>query len=232
MLQLTNDQILDQALWNVGEKTTDEQRHAPRFFATHDKRFQADDVFVIAALSILHPGAIVCRTRNPILLADADIVVDVGHAFDAQRYRYDHHQWTPQDWAQGRGVRLNGIPYASFGLLWSTGCSYNVVATVLDASPKLQGQCDEIVKLVDERFVQKLDAADVAWQALSPLDDATRLPIVDYIRALNPADQADDQAYDAAFVRAVNVAREILRREILAAFNARVRASFDSRTAP
>jgi uncharacterized UPF0160 family protein len=229
MLQLTNDEILDKALWNVGKKTTDERRRAPRFFATHDKRFQADDVFVIAALSLLHPGSLVCRTRNPILLSDAGIVVDVGHVFDAQRHRYDHHQWTPQDWAQGRGVRSNGIPYASFGLLWSTGCSHNVVATVLDAIAISPKQCAEVVKRVDERFVQKLDAADVAWQ--SPHDDAARLPIRDYISALNPSNQADDQTYDAAFVRAVDVAREILRREILATFNATVYAAFDSRTA-
>lgn len=34
----------------------------------------------------------IIRTRDPALLAECDIVVDVGGEFDPKRHRYDHHQ--------------------------------------------------------------------------------------------------------------------------------------------
>ncbi|NXX87379.1 MYG1 protein, partial [Urocolius indicus] len=34
----------------------------------------------------------VLRSRAPELLAQCDLVVDVGGEFDPQRHRYDHHQ--------------------------------------------------------------------------------------------------------------------------------------------
>lgn len=34
----------------------------------------------------------IVRTREPQLLAQCDVVVDVGGEYDPQRHRYDHHQ--------------------------------------------------------------------------------------------------------------------------------------------
>lgn len=34
----------------------------------------------------------IIRTRDPALLAECDIVVDVGGEFDPKKHRYDHHQ--------------------------------------------------------------------------------------------------------------------------------------------
>lgn len=34
----------------------------------------------------------IIRTRDPALLAECDVVVDVGGEFDPKRHRYDHHQ--------------------------------------------------------------------------------------------------------------------------------------------
>lgn len=34
----------------------------------------------------------VVRTRDPELLAECDVVVDVGGEYDPERHRYDHHQ--------------------------------------------------------------------------------------------------------------------------------------------
>ena len=32
------------------------------------------------------------RTRDPAVLADLDIIVDVGGVYDPETHRYDHHQ--------------------------------------------------------------------------------------------------------------------------------------------
>ncbi|NXF87952.1 MYG1 protein, partial [Eubucco bourcierii] len=34
----------------------------------------------------------VVRTRDPQILAQCDVVVDVGGEYDPERHRYDHHQ--------------------------------------------------------------------------------------------------------------------------------------------
>ena len=45
---------------------------------THDGNFHADDVFSVAALKCIFPSFELIRTRNPEIIAKADIVLDVG----------------------------------------------------------------------------------------------------------------------------------------------------------
>src|SRR5437764_1161911 len=88
----------------------------------HNGNFHADDVFAVATVLLVlersdFPAwrqAIpkIIRTRDPKTIEKADFVVDVGGVYDAENNRFDHHQ------AGGAGTRANGIPYASFGLVW------------------------------------------------------------------------------------------------------------------
>ena len=54
----------------------------------------------------------VIRTRDESIITQADIVFDVGNIYDPEHGRFDHHQ------TEGAGTRENGVPYASFGLVW------------------------------------------------------------------------------------------------------------------
>ncbi|MFO0691961.1 MAG: MYG1 family protein [Polyangiales bacterium] len=61
--------------------------------ATHNGQFHADDVTAVALVrTFLDPGARIVRTRDPRLLDEADVVVDVGSVYDPSRRRFDHHQ--------------------------------------------------------------------------------------------------------------------------------------------
>ncbi|MBT8438599.1 MAG: MYG1 family protein, partial [Gammaproteobacteria bacterium] len=80
--------------------------------ATHNGIFHADDVFSIATLKKIFTSVNLVRTRDSEIIAEADIVVDVGGQYDADTNRFDHHQ------RDGAGERKNGIPYSSFGLIW------------------------------------------------------------------------------------------------------------------
>src|ERR687885_1182144 len=80
--------------------------------ATHDGSFHADEVFAVAALSLLGEPLEVVRTRDEVAMAASDVRVDVGFAADPATGDFDHHQ------RGGAGERPNGIPYASFGLVW------------------------------------------------------------------------------------------------------------------
>lgn len=61
--------------------------------ATHDGPFHADDVTAYALIrGFVDPDARVVRTRDPAVIAQADLVIDVGGAFDPAAGRFDHHQ--------------------------------------------------------------------------------------------------------------------------------------------
>jgi len=188
-----------------------------RFYALHDGQFHADDVFVAAVLGILSPGAILYRGRNTELLKLAAFVADVGGVWDEEANRYDHHQWGPRDWEKGVGVRPNGVPYASFGLVWRhLGFAFDVIGSVLQGGDSYR----EVARLVDERLVQAVDAADVAWQTRGTgvsADTTPRYSVSAAISAFNPGWNETEET-EAAFVRAVEFASQILRREIARAY--------------
>ena len=85
--------------------------------ATHGGSFHTDDAGGIAAVLLIFNKKVI-RTRDPNKLALANILVDVGGEYDPSKDLFDHHQ------RGGAGARENGVPYASFGLVWKKYGSY------------------------------------------------------------------------------------------------------------
>jgi uncharacterized UPF0160 family protein len=110
--------------------------------ATHDGTFHADDVFAVAALRLRDPGLTIVRSRDRAVLAASDARVDVGLRSDPATGDFDHHQ------RGGAGTRENGIPYASFGLVWR------------EHGPGLCGGDERVAADVDRFLVQGVDAID------------------------------------------------------------------------
>ena len=83
---------------------------------THNASFHADDVLACATLSIYldkkNEQYEIIRSRDTKIADLADYVVDTGGIYDSAKNRYDHHQ------VGGAGKHENGVPYASFGLVW------------------------------------------------------------------------------------------------------------------
>lgn len=83
---------------------------------THNGTFHADDIFAVAAFLLANNVDNewqVMRSRDEETIKKADAVIDVGGVYDIATLRFDHHQ------GGGAGVRQNGVPYASFGLVWN-----------------------------------------------------------------------------------------------------------------
>lgn len=189
---------------------------------THNGVFHADDVFAVAAILLLHPQAEVFRTRDRQILErglDGDIVVDVGGVYNLDVGMYDHHQ------RGGAGTRDNGVPYASFGLIWNH-LGTSIVSSVLGWDTETN--CAEVAQAVDEVLVQPVDAADCGW--VSEVDSTLqgfypgilrtpRYSISAAISAMNPSWQVDpnETRFDMAFSEAVEIAQSILKQEILRA---------------
>ena len=114
-----------------------------KILVTHNGTFHADDIFACATLSILNNGNIkVIRTRDPKIFENGDYVFDVGGVYNPEKNRFDHHQ------KGGAGVRENGVPYASFGLVWK---HFGI---------KLCDEDKEVWQLIDKKIVAHIDCID------------------------------------------------------------------------
>lgn len=121
----------------------------------HNGSFHADDIFACAILSLYldtqKQRYRIIRTRDEEIIQSADYVVDVGGVHDDETNRFDHHQ------PGGAGKRDNGIPYASFGLVWRK------------FGPLLVDN-EEIVTDIDRRIAQPIDAIDNGISISEPTD--------------------------------------------------------------
>ncbi|MFT5758216.1 MAG: uncharacterized UPF0160 family protein [Alteromonadaceae bacterium] len=159
--------------------------------ATHNGNFHADDVFSIAALKGIFPSCKLIRTRDLVLINQADIVIDVGGEYDPDAGRFDHHQ------RGGAGERENGIPYSSFGLIWQ---KYGLEIC--------QGNKD-VARAVDAALVSTIDAIDCGH-----VEGVSQgISLSQTISMFNPTWQ-EDSHFDRCFDEAVDFASRILARFI------------------
>ncbi len=168
--------------------------------AVHDGRFHADDIFACATIRILlGRKARIVRTRDQKILDTVEYVMDVGGVYDAARKRFDHHQ------QGGAGIRPNGIPYAAFGLVWKEyGASICGSASVAER--------------VEENIVLAIDAGD---NAVTTFDPVAGRPMPYLIQrafsAFMPTWKESEKITDRHFGKLVEIAEQILRREIVQA---------------
>ena len=172
---------------------------------THSGSFHADDVFGVAVLVLLFEKKfamqVIERSRDPKVWEQADFVIDVGGLYDPHKNRFDHHQFG------GAGERPNGIPYASFGLVWQ---KYGA---------EVSGGEDSAA-LVDKHLVSFIDALDNGVGELKPFAaDVYPYSISRAIVSLNPSWREEHPDFDAAFGEAVNFTVPVLRRAIAEAAN-------------
>jgi len=173
---------------------------------THSGTFHADDVMAVATVLLMLEKSNdpswrdaqreIIRTRDPEIINTGTIVVDVGGIYDDATYRFDHHQ------QETAGQRDNGIPYASFGLVWKKWG-----ATLCESQ--------EAADLVERKVVTPIDAVDNGVQLYkSAFENIEPYTLSRVLMSFVPTWQESTLDYDAAFAKAVAVAQEILTREI------------------
>lgn len=158
---------------------------------THDGVFHGDDVLAGAIVTRVWPEAGIFRTRDQEQLVSADLCFDVGGGL------YDHHQ------RGGNGVRPNGVPYASAGLLWR-----DYGAAICSSQ--------EVAAEVDRQMVQSIDAHDNGYSITVPLGNAVQCTLSHILSNFNPA-WDEPQRFDTHYWEAVAFAAHILDRAIVRA---------------
>jgi uncharacterized UPF0160 family protein len=162
---------------------------------THNGHFHADELLAVATLLLKYPDAKVVRTRDESIIERADIVVDVGRVYDPTKMRFDHHQ------PEGAGKRANGIPYASFGLMWK------------ELGEELAGGKEEAL-YVEETLVMPVDALDNGVKLSTPLfEHVQEYSIGDFFESYAfGAETLEDS--EREFFVALPIALDLLRRKI------------------
>lgn len=164
---------------------------------THNSKFHADDIFAVATLQLaLNRDIEVVRSRDIEVIKTGDFVVDVGGVYDQTRNLFDHHQ------EGGAGKRDNGIPYASFGLVWK---KYGEIIC----------ENKDIAEDIDRELVQTIDATDNGFVLADPrVPDVHPYTVGAFLNTFNPSWKSADDDRVELFIKAVQVARELLGREI------------------
>jgi uncharacterized UPF0160 family protein len=162
---------------------------------THNTGFHMDDLFAVSTLLLVYQDAEVIRTRDEEAIAKADFVVDTGGISDAKAGRFDHHQ------PGGAGVRENGIPYASFGLVWK------------EFGERLAGSAEGAM-IIDQKLCMPIDALDNGVEiSMQRFDGVREYSLRDYIYALS-GDPETIEGMDKAFMDMLTLAKGVISREI------------------
>jgi len=166
-----------------------------KIIATHSGIYHADDVLAVATLRLLFPGSKVIRSREEAIYKNADFIVDVGGTYEPMHCRFDHHQ-------HGFSLsRPNGIPYASFGLVWK------------EFGEKIAGA--EGAKIIDEKLVSPIDALDNGFPIDTPLiEGIKRYDVTDVFNAFMPRPDCGDDEMLKSFMLVVEIAQNLILKEI------------------
>ena len=173
---------------------------------THDGKFHCDEVFAYAVLRLsLGLGADdhrLVRTRDPAVIATADIVWDVGSRHDPAAARFDHHQ-------RGAPSRPDGTPFSAAGLVWQVH-GVRAIGAICDG-----GHCSplagRIASVIDDTIVRSIDLIDNGVRA-----ESSPVALSGLIDDLNPTwDAPRDPAHvDGRFLVAAALASDVLRRRV------------------
>ena len=165
---------------------------------THRGPFHADEVFAVALLKIYWPEAFkIMRSRDSAVIAAADIVVDVGREYDPARRRFDHHKNLPAE----VGLRPNGIPYSSCGLVWQ------YLAQELKIDPLIYQRFDRVV-------AQPIDASDSGFDLFEARVPGVKpYSIGKVIDSFMPFTD-DPVLFDQGFFKALDLAESLVRAEL------------------
>lgn len=177
---------------------------------THAANFHTDDVFAVATVELFFEQkkekTKLIRTLDQKIWEKGDIVLDIGRIYNPKKNRFDHHQ------TGGAGTRSNGIPYASFGLVWKK------------FGKSISGSQD-IADIVDENMIMHIDADDNGVSTYKPLFEDVKVFTIDmYIRlevdtVKGQTDVQEDsstmhRAFDLKFKELVLWAKKIILAQI------------------
>ncbi|KAL8287325.1 hypothetical protein RQP46_003777 [Phenoliferia psychrophenolica] len=173
---------------------------------THSGTFHCDEalaVFLLRLLPAYGPAAPLVRSRDPAVLEECTVVVDVGGVYDPQMLRFDHHQRGFEEvFGMGFKTKLSsaGLVYKHFGP--------EILSTVLDL-PISSPTVTQLFPKLYADFVEALDGIDNGISAQSgPSLYRSKTDLSSRVGTLNPRwnEPSSDELLDKKFVEASQLA--------------------------
>jgi len=178
--------------------------------ATHNGVFHADDVMAVVLVTMftkmMNDQVTIRRTRDPAVIEESDVVVDVGGVYDSGRFRFDHHQRGCEAvWKDGTKLSSAGMVWVHYGpALVRDACRFE------DMSEAERHEVWEAVYATCIKHVDDLDNG-VGPLTKGTLSDATlSAAIADF----NCGGNASEEEHLLAFEDAVEFAGGVLSRRI------------------
>ncbi|MBI2630872.1 MYG1 family protein [Candidatus Nomurabacteria bacterium] len=169
---------------------------------THDGAFHADDIFASAALSIMlereNISFEIIRSRDPKVWKTGDFVYDIGGIYDESKNLFDHHQ------VGGAGKSPRNIEYSSMGLVWKK------------FGEKIAGS-KKAAEIIEKRLCAPIDAWDNGFDLVENKYDVAPYYLQNVFFAMSPTWKEEDVNIDDMFLKCVELAKNILLREIVQA---------------
>ncbi|TKR86902.1 hypothetical protein L596_011401 [Steinernema carpocapsae] len=176
---------------------------------THNGKFHCDEVFACYMLKRLpeFQNHIILRTRDPNILADCQVIVDVGGVYNHSSLRYDHHQREFNESMKSLDFLDFCTKLSSAGLVYAH-YGKRVIGALLGL-PNGDPAIDILYRKVYECFVEAVDAID---NGVPAYDGVPRYQvhkgISGRIEHLNPAWNEDDVDPNERFAKAMCVVGE------------------------
>ncbi len=178
---------------------------------THDGSFHADDIFACATLCLVleknNEQFEIIRTRDEKIIknakADDSYVFDIGGVYDEKENRFDHHQ------IGGAGRRVSSvgqipIEYSSFGLVWKK-------------FGKILTDNSKVAEMIEKRLAMPVDAFDIGIDLVENKYEVRPYYIQHFFMAMKPTWKEENLNINDMFLKCVEIAKEILKREIIQA---------------
>ena len=168
-----------------------------KYGVTHMGKFHADEVFASVVLELYFGTLYVIRSQDkdiPKELPSNVIVYDVGLG------EFDHHQYG------GNGIRPNGVPYASCGLIWKK-FGLSIVKKTGTREPQL------VWEWIDHELIQSIDATDCGAMP-KMVYPAKPFTVSTIIGNFNPTWDSDKDV-DQAFLEACSFAKTVLNNALM-----------------
>lgn len=163
---------------------------------THAGLPHADDVLGGAILRMARPDGMEI-VRNFKISENADLVFDIGFG------PFDHHQ------QGGNGVRENGIPYASAGLLWQAFGGH-----ILQNFGLTDFEASQVWQVVDDQLIAPIDAHDNGYSLSSPTHTIRPLNHVAVLQVFMPVGDSSPEAFNDCYYRGVDFFVQWLEKTI------------------
>jgi uncharacterized UPF0160 family protein len=171
---------------------------------THDGSFHCDEALACSMLKLLpaFKDATIVRTRNPALLEQCGIVVDVGAIYDPATSRYDHHQREFIGVLDGYETKLSsaGLIYKHYGR--------DIIREILGGKAE-DAFVDVCYEKLYKGFMEHIDAIDngVSIADGVPLKYHVSTSLSSRVGALNPSwnEEQSPEIFNAKFIEAMTL---------------------------